>query len=67
LTYFVRSPKIDIIQFANSLSNSQCTKPDKKEFTQIARATAAGFAIMGFIGFAVKLVHIPINNLLVGN
>jgi protein transport protein SEC61 subunit gamma-like protein len=25
-----------------------------------------GFLMMGFIGFFVKLVHIPINNILVG-
>lgn len=29
-------------------------------------ATAIGFAIMGFIGFFVKLIHIPINNIIVG-
>ena len=34
------------------------------EFSKIAQATATGFAIMGFIGFFVKLVHIPINNIL---
>lgn len=45
----------------------KCTKPDRKEFTQIAKATFSGFLIMGFIGFFVKLVHIPINNILVGN
>jgi protein transport protein SEC61 subunit gamma-like protein len=45
----------------------KCTKPDRKEFTNIARATGVGFLIMGFIGFFVKLVHIPINNILVGN
>eukprot|EP00531_Pseudo-nitzschia_arenysensis_P008739 CAMPEP_0116123326 /NCGR_PEP_ID=MMETSP0329-20121206/4689_1 /TAXON_ID=697910 /ORGANISM="Pseudo-nitzschia arenysensis, Strain B593" /LENGTH=72 /DNA_ID=CAMNT_0003617235 /DNA_START=58 /DNA_END=276 /DNA_ORIENTATION=+ len=45
----------------------KCTKPDRKEFQAIARATLIGFAIMGFIGFFVKLVHIPINNILVGN
>ena len=73
----------------------KCTKPDRKEFVQIARATGVGFLIMGFIGescwlfvrvfvmlteterlifyalrssgFFVKLIHIPINNILVGN
>ena len=45
----------------------KCTKPDRKEFTAIARATGIGFLIMGFIGFFVKLIHIPINNILVGN
>jgi protein transport protein SEC61 subunit gamma-like protein len=44
----------------------KCTKPDRKEFTAIAKATGVGFFIMGFIGFFVKLVHIPINNILVG-
>jgi len=45
----------------------KCTKPDRKEFMKIAKATGIGFLIMGFIGFFVKLVHIPINNILVGN
>jgi len=44
----------------------KCTKPDHKEFAKIARATGIGFLIMGFIGFFVKLVHIPINNIIVG-
>ena len=29
-------------------------------------ATVIGFAIMGFIGYFVRLIHIPINNILVG-
>ena len=29
------------------------------EFLQICRAVAVGFAIMGFIGYLVKLIHIP--------
>ena len=45
----------------------KCTKPDRKEFMKIAKAIGVGFFIMGFIGFFVKLVHIPINNILVGN
>jgi len=45
----------------------KCTKPDRKEFEAIAKATGIGFCIMGFIGFFVKLVHIPINNILVGS
>lgn len=35
------------------------------EFQKIAMATAIGFAIMGFIGFFVRLIHIPINNIIV--
>mmetsp|Transcript_31098 Transcript_31098/g.50016 ORF Transcript_31098/g.50016 Transcript_31098/m.50016 type:complete len:94 (-) Transcript_31098:140-421(-) len=44
----------------------KCTKPDAREFKKIAVACAMGFAIMGFIGYTVKLVFIPINNIIVG-
>lgn len=37
------------------------------EYQKIAIATAIGFAVMGFIGFFVKLIHIPINNIIVGS
>jgi len=40
--------------------------PRPPEFTKIAIATSLGFAIMGFIGFFVKLIFIPINNIIVG-
>ncbi|GAA5823688.1 hypothetical protein JCM11251_000726 [Rhodosporidiobolus azoricus] len=45
---------------------TRCTKPDQKEYIQICRAVAIGFAMMGGIGYLVKLIHIPINNILVG-
>ncbi|KAF9074809.1 hypothetical protein BDP27DRAFT_1213158 [Rhodocollybia butyracea] len=38
---------------------TRCTKPSQKEFLQICRAVAVGFAVMGFIGYFVKLIHIP--------
>jgi protein transport protein SEC61 subunit gamma-like protein len=44
----------------------RCNKPSQKEFMQICKAVAIGFAVMGFIGYFVKLIHIPINNILVG-
>lgn len=40
--------------------------PARAEFSKIAQATSIGFAIMGFIGFFVKLIFIPINNIIVG-
>ncbi|WFD29363.1 hypothetical protein MSPP1_000372 [Malassezia sp. CBS 17886] len=43
----------------------RCTKPDRKEFLQICRAVGTGFVVMGIIGYLVKLVHIPINNIVV--
>lgn len=39
---------------------------DCVEFYRIAGATMVGFLLMGFTGFFVKLIHIPINNILVG-
>ncbi|TRM66106.1 hypothetical protein BD626DRAFT_566738 [Schizophyllum amplum] len=45
---------------------TRCSKPSYKEYTQICRAVAVGFAVMGLIGYFVKLIHIPINNILVG-
>ncbi|XP_061405063.1 protein transport protein Sec61 subunit gamma-like [Lethenteron reissneri] len=45
----------------------RCTKPDRKYFKKIAIATAIGFAMKGFIGFFVKLIRIPINDIIVGS
>ncbi|KDN44364.1 protein translocase SEC6 [Tilletiaria anomala UBC 951] len=45
---------------------TRCTKPNQKEYIQICRAVGMGFVVMGFIGYFVKLIHIPINNILVG-
>ncbi|KAF1809964.1 translocation complex subunit Sss1 [Eremomyces bilateralis CBS 781.70] len=44
----------------------RCTKPDKREFLKICQAVGMGFLIMGGIGYFIKLIHIPINNILVG-
>ncbi|CAN6246960.1 unnamed protein product, partial [Urochloa humidicola] len=44
----------------------RCHKPDRKEFTKVAARTAIGFVVMGFVGFFVKLIFIPINNIIVG-
>lgn len=51
----------DGIQFLN-----RCQKPDKKEFLKISQAVGVGFLIMGAVGYVVKLIHIPLNGILVG-
>ncbi|OMJ66972.1 hypothetical protein SteCoe_22163 [Stentor coeruleus] len=63
---FVSSTISDIKEFAHDSRRllNRCSKPDKKEYVRIAGACAVGFAVMGFIGFFVKLVFIPINNIL---
>ncbi|PNS19694.1 protein translocase SEC61 complex gamma subunit, archaeal and eukaryotic [Sphaceloma murrayae] len=45
---------------------NRCTKPDKREFIKISQAVGVGFLVMGVIGYVVKLIHIPVNNILVG-
>ncbi|GAB2213405.1 hypothetical protein Droror1_Dr00021447 [Drosera rotundifolia] len=45
----------------------RCQKPDRKEFTKVAFRTAIGFVVMGFVGFFVKLIFIPINNIIVAS
>ncbi|WVQ82162.1 protein translocase SEC61 complex gamma subunit, archaeal and eukaryotic [Cryptococcus sp. DSM 104549] len=63
LTEFADVPR----QFVKegTLFVNRCTKPSKAEYIQLCRAVAVGFAVMGFIGYFVKLIHIPINNILV--
>ncbi|XP_020083461.1 protein transport protein Sec61 subunit gamma-like [Ananas comosus] len=45
----------------------RCHKPDRKEFAKVAVRTAVEFVVMGFVGFFVKLIFIPINNIIVGS
>ncbi|CDH48775.1 protein transporter sec61 subunit gamma [Lichtheimia corymbifera JMRC:FSU:9682] len=62
---FVDAPRQffkDGAQFIN-----RCRKPDQKEFLRITQAVAMGFAALGALGYFVKLIHIPINNILVGS
>ncbi|PVU87539.1 hypothetical protein BB559_005994 [Furculomyces boomerangus] len=61
---FVSIPK-NLVKDSIWLLN-RCTKPSRKEYNQIAWAVAVGFLIMGFSGYFVKLIHIPINNIIVG-
>ncbi|KAI4979625.1 hypothetical protein ZWY2020_016378 [Hordeum vulgare] len=36
-------------------------------FTKVAAWTTVGFVVMGFIGFFINLIFIPINNIIVGS
>ncbi|XP_044972724.1 protein transport protein Sec61 subunit gamma-like [Hordeum vulgare subsp. vulgare] len=40
----------------------RCHKPDRKEFTRVVARTT-----VGFVGFFVNLIFIPINNIIVGS
>ncbi|PRW39073.1 transport Sec61 subunit gamma [Chlorella sorokiniana] len=44
----------------------RCQKPDRKEFSKVARLTGVGFLAVGLIGFLVKVIFIPINQIIIG-
>ncbi|XP_070673096.1 protein transport protein Sec61 subunit gamma-like [Malus domestica] len=62
VTYLLREFSKDSIRLVK-----RCHKPDRKEFSKVALRTAIGFVVMGFVGFFVKLIFIPINNIIVGS
>ena len=43
---------------------TKCKKPDRAEYMKILQACITGFFIMGMIGYFIKLVFIPINNII---
>ena len=42
----------------------KCKKPDYQEYMKILQAFMMGFVVMGVIGYFIKLVFIPINNII---
>ncbi|PIG83742.1 protein translocation complex subunit SSS1 [Aspergillus arachidicola] len=69
-TLFVRRcTKRTLHSVALIFSGSKLTQwytADKREFIKISQAVGMGFLIMGAIGYFIKLIHIPVNNILVG-
>ncbi len=64
-----REPKsyVDSVkEFARDSQNFwvKCKKPTRQEYLKILYACMMGFIVMGFIGYLVKLVFIPINNII---
>ena len=45
----------------------QCKKTNTEEFKQLLRVHLTGLFFLGMFGFLVKLVHIPINNIIAGS
>lgn len=39
--------------------------PSKKEFLTSIRLQATAIGLVGIVGYVIKLIHIPINNILV--
>jgi protein transport protein SEC61 subunit gamma-like protein len=57
LTTFARNSKMLV---------NKCHQPDGAEYSRALLATTMGFLAMGIFGFAIKLVFIPVNNVIMG-
>jgi len=44
---------------------NRCQKPNKKEFVKLCQAVGLGFVVMGAIGYVIRIIHIPVNQILV--
>jgi hypothetical protein len=55
-----------LLVVVNSICNTHTLSVETPELKKTAIATGVGLLAMGVIGFVVKLVHIPINNMLLG-
>ena len=67
-----KEPKTMLTQAVDFKNNSvnffqKCKKPGKQEYMKILYACFMGFIVMGFIGYLVKLVFIPINNIILSS
>lgn len=45
----------------------KCKKPNAKEYKLLLRAYMGGIFFLGALAYIIKLIHIPINNIIVGN
>lgn len=66
MSSYIEETKSNAIQFYHDSINfiMRCSKPSKKEYVKITVSCAIGFFIMGIIGYLIKLLFIPINNIL---
>ncbi|KAF2675538.1 protein transporter Sec61 subunit gamma [Microthyrium microscopicum] len=44
---------------------NRCQKPNKREFIKLCQAVGLGFVVMGAIGYFIRIIHIPVNQILV--
>ncbi|KAH9412266.1 putative sec61 translocation protein [Ordospora pajunii] len=43
----------------------KCVRPSAKEFIISAKTHGIGIGLLGILGYGIKLIHIPINNIIV--
>lgn len=55
------------MSFTSKASNflSAAQKPSRSDYTQQSRRVLTGFALLGVIGFVIKLIALPLNTYIV--
>ena len=62
---YVAAPAQTFIHSCNKVLK-RCTLPTMKTLKKTALVSGVGFAVLGTVGFAFKLISIPINNVIIG-
>lgn len=61
-----------LLQIKKFIFNSRrfiktCRKPKKPEITALTKGHLIGLAFLGVFGYIIKVIHIPINNIIAGS
>ncbi|XP_034478293.1 protein transport protein Sec61 subunit gamma [Drosophila innubila] len=62
---FVILPLLAFFKYSTRVFK-RCTNSDRHEFRCFVFAIVVGLFIIGFLGFIIKLLHIPITNIIMG-
>lgn len=60
--------KKEMIILLNNSKNfiKKCKKPTKSEAVALIKGHLFGMILLGLFGYVIKLIHLPINNIIVG-
>jgi hypothetical protein len=59
------SCRIDGINRLPQSSHTHHSIANKREFIKLCQAVGLGFVVMGAIGYFIRIIHIPVNQILV--
>ncbi len=61
--------KTQLIKFINNSKNflRKCKKPSKDETKKLIKVHLTCMLFLGFFGYFVKLIHLPIKNIIAGD
>ena len=65
---FIKTQLKQIQKFLKNIRNflKQCKTPTGSNFKEILKGHLAGVVLLGLFAYIIKVIHIPINNMIVG-